>query len=137
VDQLLARVHADYPAFAPLVAARNAYHTFITNGGTLQNIAEESTAIPGTTPNRAKNNPWGSGTFYLLLFVVVMATLVTAANYVEWYLFPALLIAALLVVPLIGVLQAFNDGTLSEKGFLRVLLESYRRLPLLRGKGGG
>jgi internalin A len=85
-------------------------------------------------PSSSRNNPWRSGSFYLLVFVVVMATLVTASNYMQWYAMPLVLIAALLAIPLVGVLQALNDGTLTEKGFLKVVLESYKRLPLLRGK---
>jgi hypothetical protein len=43
-----------------------------------------------------------------------------------------ILVGGLLAIPIIGVLQSLNDGTLSEKGFLKVIIESYKRLPLLK-----
>lgn len=135
MDALIARVQQEFPTYPPFLAAVQSYHDHLAHSrGQFTTPAEPPLASAGST-QRQKNNPWAGGSFYLLLFVVVMATLVVAANYVDWYVLPAILIAALLAVPLIGVLQAFNDGTLSEQGFLQVVMESYRRLPLLR-RGG-
>ncbi|MFX0200482.1 MAG: COR domain-containing protein [Candidatus Hodarchaeota archaeon] len=78
------------------------------------------------------NNPWIAGSFYLLVFIVVMSALAVISQFVAWQILPIVLIAGLLTIPLIGVLQALNDGTLSEEGFLKVVLESYKLLPLLR-----
>lgn len=133
MDALIDRVQQDHPTYPPLLDAVQAYHDYLAHSRGQFTVPAEP-PLDGPTPRR-KNNPWMGGSFYLLLFVVVMATLVIAASYVDWYVLPALLIAALLAVPLIGVLQSFNDGTLSEQGFLQVVMESYRRLPLLR-RGG-
>ena len=81
-----------------------------------------------------KNNPWLSGSFYLFVFVVVMVTLALMSYYVAWYILPLAFIAGLLAIPIIGVLQSLNDGTLTEKGFLTVISESYQRLFLLKNE---
>jgi len=52
---------------------------------------------------------------------------------VPWYALPTVIIGSLLAIPIVGVLQALNDKTLSEKGFIKVILESYKHLPLLKG----
>ena len=79
------------------------------------------------------NNVWKNGSFFLLASVVLLGTLVAASQFAPWYALAVVLIAAVLVLPMIGVLEALSAGTLSEKGFLQVILESYRRLPLLKG----
>ena len=133
VAELIARVSQDYPHHEALLTAAQAHRDLLARSQRQPTIPPEPLPALDNPPPRQKNNPWTGGSFYLLVFVVVIATLVIAANYVDWYVLPAILIAALLAVPLIGVFQALNDGTLSEKGFLQVVMESYRRLPLLRG----
>ncbi|MCP4373784.1 MAG: hypothetical protein GY797_37640 [Deltaproteobacteria bacterium] len=93
-------------------------------------IVDEKTS----EPKHRKNNPWVSGSFYIFVFVIVMGTFGIMGNYVAWYILPIAFIAGLIAIPIVGVLQSLNDGTLSEKGFLTVIIESYKRLVLLRDK---
>ena len=100
----------------------------------LKNYFENRTMNENQSPNqRHKNNPWISGLFFIFLFLVVVITLAAVSNNVSWYALPIVIIGGLLAIPIVGVLLALNDGTLSEKGFLNVINESYKRLPLLKG----
>jgi hypothetical protein len=94
-------------------------------------LGKRKTIMLRPAPTAPKNNPWKSGMFYLLVFVVVAITCAAIGYFVSWYVLPIVLIATLLAVPIIGISQAFNDGTLSEKGYIKVIIESYKRLPLL------
>jgi internalin A len=44
------------------------------------------------------------------------------------------IIGALLAIGVIGAMQLRNDDRLSEESFLKLMIESYKRLPLLRGE---
>lgn len=88
---------------------------------------------PEQSPPRRTHSAWSNGLFYLLTFVVVMATLAVMANWVSWVALPVLLIGGLLAVGVIGALQMRNDERLTQKNFLELMLETYKRLPLLRG----
>ncbi len=48
---------------------------------------------------------------------------------------PVVLIGVLLAVGIIGALQLRQDDRLTEQSFLKLMLETYKRLPLLRGNG--
>lgn len=43
------------------------------------------------------------------------------------------IVGALLAIGVIGAMQLRNDDRLSEESFLKLMIESYKRLPLLRG----
>jgi internalin A len=77
---------------------------------------------------------WANGSFYLFAFAVVVAGLGVLARSIPVYVLPLVLIAALLFVPLIGVLQLKQDARLGEKPFLEILKLVIRQLPLLRNK---
>jgi internalin A len=99
--------------------------------------SENTPLVPSVSDEKTrlspqKNNPWLSGSFYVFVFVIVMVTFGVMSYYVAWYILPIAFIAGLLAIPIIGVLQSLNDGTLTEKGFLKVILESYKRLFLLK-----
>jgi hypothetical protein len=79
-----------------------------------------------------KNNPWISGLFYLFLFVVVISAISVVSNYVHWTLFPIILIGGILLIGVIGALQLKNDDKLKDKSFIKLISETYKRLPLLR-----
>jgi internalin A len=87
------------------------------------------------------NNPAGSIASYTVVFVVVLAAIVGAAVAIsKWVSMTAgvmigvVTIAALLVIGVIGAMQLRNDDRLSEESFLKLMIESYKRLPLLRGE---
>ena len=77
---------------------------------------------------------------FVLGFVIVLAAIVGAAIAIsKWVSVTAgvmtslVIIGALLVVGVVGAMQLRNDDRLSEDSFLKLMIESYRRLPLLRG----
>lgn len=78
-----------------------------------------------------KNNPWISGSFYLFLAVVILAGLAVIANVVHWSLLPIIIIGGALLIGIIGAFQLRNDDKLKEEGFLKLMGETYKRLPLL------
>jgi small GTP-binding protein len=86
------------------------------------------------------NNPTGSIVSYALVFVVVLAAIVAAAVALsKWVSVTAgvstgiIIIGALLVLGVVGAMQLRNDDRLSEENFLKLMIESYKRLPLLKG----
>jgi len=88
------------------------------------------------------NNPTRSIVSYTLAFVVVVGTIVAAAVVLsKWGSLNAgvltgvgvAIIGALLALGVLGAIQLRNDDRLSEESFLTLMIESYKRLPLLRG----
>jgi internalin A len=92
------------------------------------------------SPLPRPNNPTGSIVSYTLVFVVVLGAIVAAAVALsKWVSVTAgvmtgvVIIGALLAIGVIGAMQLRNDDRLSEESFLKLMIESYKRLPLLRG----
>lgn len=86
------------------------------------------------------NNPTGSIVSYTLGFVVVLGAIVAAAVVIsKWVSLTAgvmtgvVIIGALLAIGAIGAMQLKNDDRLSDESFLKLMIEWYKRLPLLRG----
>ena len=74
-------------------------------------------------------------------FVVVLAAIVGAAVVISKYvsviagvMTGVVIIGALLAIGVLGAMQLRNDDRLSEESFLKLMIESYKRLPLLRGE---
>ncbi|HZH90291.1 MAG TPA: COR domain-containing protein [Pyrinomonadaceae bacterium] len=90
-----------------------------------------------------KNNPWLSGSFYLVSYVVAIATILGAIIVLNKYgiswttaaVIPLVVIGGLLSIGIIGANQLRNDERLSDESYVTLMIESYKRLPLLRGKG--
>ena len=77
------------------------------------------------------NNPWKSGSFYLFAAIVMVILVAVLICYVPWYAAPLVIIGGILLYSIVGAAQLRNDNLLSEKGFLSLMLESFKRLPLL------
>ena len=82
-------------------------------------------------PAMQKNNPWISGSFYLFVAAVAITGLAVVSNTVHWTLLPIIIIGGILLVGIIGAFQLRNDDKLKEEGFLKLIGETYKRLPLL------
>ncbi len=105
----------------------------------LPDMPEDLRPQPPVSPR--PNNPTGSIASYTVGFVVVLAAIVGAAVVISnWVSITAgvmtgvVIIGALLAIGVLGALQLRNDDRLSEKSFLTLMIESYKRLPLLRGE---
>ena len=99
------------------------------------NIAERLKDYIGkTNPNMAKNNPWISGSFYLTVAIIAITGLAVLSNSVHWTLLPIIIIGGILLIGIIGVLQLKNDDKITDKSFVSLVVETYKRLPLLSQK---
>ena len=106
-------------------------------------MPEDVPPKPPPPPVIPRNNPWQSGSFYLVSYMVVIATILISVIVLDKYgiswttaaVIPILLIAALLTIGIIGANQLKNDKLLSGQKYVKLMIESYKRLPLLRGKG--
>lgn len=81
--------------------------------------------------NMTKNSPWSSGLFYLLVAIVIIAGLGVLSKTVHWSLLPIIIIGGLLIIGLIGFLQLRNDEKLKDETFLELVIETYKRLPII------
>lgn len=84
-----------------------------------------------------KNNPWTSGSFYLVAYVVVTATIIgaiwvisiiAANNPYAWGSLPIILIAGLLGLISIGALQLKNDARYKDEEFTKLMIEVVKRV---------
>ncbi len=106
-------------------------------------MPEESRPKHHSPTATQKNNPWLSGSFYLVSYVVIVATILIAIIVLNKYgvswttgaVIPLVLIGGLLSIGIIGANQLKNDERLSDESYVKLMIESYKRLPLLRGKG--
>lgn len=79
-----------------------------------------------------ESNPWKTGSFYLVAAVVLIVVLAIISANLSWYAVITVLIGGLLALAVVGALQLRSDESLSEENFLKLMLETFRRLPLLR-----
>ena len=98
---------------------------------------QQETVMPSTSEKsvESKNNPWISGSFYTVNYAVVIAGFI-AASYVNAWALPLIAVGTLLTVGVVGAQQLRNDAQLSQKNFMELMLESYKRLLLLRRSDG-
>ena len=74
---------------------------------------------------------WANGSFYLFVFVIVIAGIAVLGNVIPVYLFPLAIVAGAIFVPLIGALQLRQDDRFSEESLLKLMGMSYAQLPLI------
>jgi hypothetical protein len=108
-------------------------------GAKASEVREVATALLSATQRHSgigrinpRTLPWLSGSFYLFAVLVLVLAALTVAKTVDWLVLPGVLIFGLLAVSVIGALQLRHDDRLSENGFLKLMIESLKRLPLLR-----
>ena len=78
-----------------------------------------------------KHNPWRSGSFYLVTFVVISGVVACISVFIPWYTTIPILIFVIIALGVIGAFQLRMDGELTESNFLTLMIETYKRLPLL------
>lgn len=83
-----------------------------------------------------KNNPWNSGMFYLLVVVVLLLAFSTMAFFLSWAIIPVIIIAALIGVGILGANQMKNDGVITDATYITLMVESYKKLYLIKPKKG-
>jgi len=107
-----------------------------------QRMPEEIQPKPHPPAPPLKNNSMGSTLSYALAFVVLLGAIAGAVVAISrWVSVTAgvmtslIIIGALLAIGVVGAMQLRNDDRLSEVNFLKLMIESYKRLPLLRERG--
>lgn len=78
-----------------------------------------------------KNNPWISGSFYLVITTILLVGLAVIAKNVHWAVLPIIVIGGVLLIGMVGLFQLKNDDKLKDASFQKLLIETYKRLPLL------
>lgn len=71
------------------------------------------------------------GLFYLVVAVVIISLLLVVGRLAPWWAFPLVVLGAVLLVSLVGALQMRQDDHLTEVGFLKLMGDALRRLPLV------
>ena len=77
-------------------------------------------------------SPWASGSFYLTVFVVVIASLLVVANTIPIIALPLVLLGGIIALSVIGALQLRQDSQLSQRNFLELMGLTFKYLPWLR-----
>jgi hypothetical protein len=104
----------------------------------IHNINQQQTTAmtqePDPNPKPAivtKPSLWSTGGFFLLAIVVITAMAAIISAYVPWYIIPIVFIFGILGVGVIGAFILRYNGELSEPNFLKLMIETYKRIPLL------
>ena len=119
------------PEFARVEAVYANTRDMAVNLLDFSNMAARLEHFVGRT-KAVRNNPWISGSFYIIAVVLILAVLAAIANLVSWYALPVIAISGALLVGIIGALQLRNDDKLKEENFVTIMVEVYKRLPLLK-----
>ena len=111
-------------------------HTTINNYGTIQDLdlkQGNNTMIeksPDPKPVKVKS-AWANGSFYLFVFVVVVAGIGFLGKQLDFIVLCVVIIAGVLFVPLIGALQLKQDDRLKDESFLALMKMVIGSLPLI------
>ena len=101
----------------------------------IQQTSEENIFMKTTSNIDEKNtmkSSWANGSFYLFAFVIVIGGLAFIAGGIPFYTLALIIIAAIIIVPMIGALQLRNDKNISEKNFLKLMRIVFRQLPVIK-----
>ncbi len=78
------------------------------------------------------NNPWISGSFYLLAAVIVLTLLMVIAKMISPFALPIIIIGGLIIFSIIGAFQLKNDDRLSDKSFISLMGLTFKQIPFIR-----
>jgi Leucine-rich repeat (LRR) protein/GTPase SAR1 family protein len=110
---------------------RISYHNHIYNPKRVEinqgvNTMEENP----NQPIKVKS-AWANGSFYLFVFVVVVAGIGFLGKQLSFPVFCVVVIGGILFVPIIGALQLRQDDRLQEENFLELMKLTIGQLPLI------
>lgn len=107
-------------------------HVWGTNAGEVQAVIRQLAADDAARRKAARlRSPWFSGLFYLMVVVVIISLLLVVGRLAPWWAFPLVVLGAVLLVSVVGALQMRQDDRLTELGFLKLMGDVLRRLPLV------
>jgi hypothetical protein len=77
-------------------------------------------------------SPWISGSFYLAVFLVIIAALAVVGHVIPIIALPAIIIGGIIALAVIGAFQMRQDEKLSQENFLKLMTLSLKYLPWIR-----
>lgn len=144
VKQLQSEPATSVPAVHMGTVGTQYHHSHIVQGDYYNisgNAGDVKIKSPSTETKATKDeyrNPWVSGSFYLVVFIVVIAALLAVslvvAHLLPVYVIPIVIVGGLLAVSVIGAFQLRQDDRLSEENFLKLMSLSFKYFPRLWGK---
>lgn len=78
-----------------------------------------------------RQSPWLSGSFYLVLFIVVISSLAIIGKILPPYYLPIVITGAILLLAVISAFQMSNDGKLEDKDLKDIIGLSVKGIPNL------
>lgn len=77
-------------------------------------------------------SPWTSGSFYLIVFLIVVAALAVVGHIIPIIALPVIFFGGILALSVIGAFQMRQDEKLSEENFLKLMALSLKYLPWIK-----
>ncbi|HYH79446.1 MAG TPA: hypothetical protein VEX86_06605 [Longimicrobium sp.] len=125
----------DYRKGAPPLLPEPPVPVSANDPGRPANLQDYRKGAPPVLPEQpvsaGANNPWLSGSFYLTAATVIIALLAGVSRVISPWVIPAVLVGGILMLSVVGAMQLKNDRQLSDAGFLTLMGEALKRLPLL------
>jgi hypothetical protein len=81
-------------------------------------------------------SPWVSGSFYLIVFLVVIAALSVVGHLIPLIGLPVIIAGGILALSVIGAFQMRQDEKLSQENFLKLMALSLKYLPWFKRQEG-
>ena len=78
-----------------------------------------------------KNNPWNSGSFYIIVSILILLVIAIIASQFEISILLIICIASLFLILLIALLQLKNDDKITDKTFLNLCKELLKKITLI------
>ena len=78
------------------------------------------------------SSPWITGSFYLVVFLVVIVVFSVVGRLLPFYILPVVIAGGLLALTIIGAFQLRQDDRINEDNFLKLMALSLKYLPGLR-----
>jgi internalin A len=86
---------------------------------------------PTHTDRPHRNNPWMSGSFYIVVVVSVFGLLLAVGKVLSPFWLPIFILGGLLLVTVIGAFQLKNDDRLQDQNFLKLVALAFKQIPFL------
>jgi len=97
----------------------------------MQQSKEGDNIVEKSNENKQIKSSWANGSFYLLIFIVVIGMLGFVAGRTDLVELTVIIIAGILFIPLIGAFQLQQDDRVSEKNFMVLVKLVIAQLPML------
>ncbi|MBB6002849.1 hypothetical protein [Arcicella rosea] len=79
-----------------------------------------------------KNNPWISGSFYLLAFLVIIFSLLSVTKLISPWFLAIIIIGSIILFVIVSSFQLKNDKQLADKAFIELIKLSLKQIPFIR-----